>query len=150
MFQSAAAMCQALPSFSSDYCQKLLFISISGDFYEEYIVSNNFCVSTHNSYCSLENCNFHILLIGSSFDQILQRLGNFLFTYQIIDCLNTLYKYRFYSNVISSTSEVFNQLDRAVHHNLKWKGAEKRGQVLQRKSCYAKNSNVTLFVLTRN
>ena len=84
-----------------------------------------FLISTHNSYCSLENCKYHILLIGSTFDQISQRLRNFLFTYQTIDCLYTLYKFRFYSNVISSTGEVFNQLDRAVHHNLKWKGAEK-------------------------
>ena len=120
VFQMAAAMCQALPSFYSEYCQKSLFISVSSDFYENYIVTNNFCVSTPNSYCSLENYKFHILLIGSSFDQILQRLGNFLFTYQIIDCLYTLYNYRFYSNVISSTGEVFNQLDSAVHHNLKW------------------------------
>ena len=125
MFQMAAAMCQALPSFYSEYCQKSLFISISSNFYEKYIVTNYFCVSTHNSYFSLENCKFHILLIDSSFDQILQRLCNFHFTYQIIDCLYTLNKYRFYSNVISSTGEVFNQLDRAVHHNLKWKGAEK-------------------------
>ena len=109
------------------------YISVSSDFYEKYIVTNNFCVSTHNSYCSLEDCKFHILLIGSSFDQILQRLGNFHFTYQIIDCLYTLYKYRFYSNVISSTGEVFNQLDRAVHHNLKWKGAEKMPSVAKKR-----------------
>ena len=67
----AAAMCQALPSFYSEYCQKSLFISVSSDFYEKYTVTNNFCVSTHSSYCSVENCKFHILLIGSSFDQIL-------------------------------------------------------------------------------
>ena len=72
---------------------------------------------------------FHILLIGSSFDQILQRLGNFLFTNQIIDCFYTLYKYRFYSNVILSTGEVFNQLDRALHHNLKRKRAKKMPSV---------------------
>ena len=90
-------------------------------------------VSTHNSYCSLENCEFHILLIGSSFDQILQRLSNFNFTYRNIDCLYTLYKYSFYSNVISSTGEVFKQLDRAVHHNLKWKGAEEMASVAKKR-----------------
>ena len=127
-------MCQALPSFHSDYCQKSLFISVSSNLYEKKIVTNNFCVSTRNSYCSLENCKFHILLIGSSFDQILQRLANFHFTYQIIDCLYTLYKYRFYSNVISSTGEVFNQLDRAVHHNLKWKGAEQNAKCCKEKT----------------
>ena len=122
----AAAMCQALPSFYSDYCQKPQFIFVSSDFYEKNIVTHNFCVSTHNYYCSLENCTFHKLLIGSSFDQILQRLGNFHFTYQVFDCLYTLFKYKKkYSNVISSTGELFNQLDRAVHDNLKGKGAEK-------------------------
>ena len=125
LFQMAAALCQALPSFYSEYYQKSLFISVPSDFYEIYIVTKNFCVSTHNSYCSLENCEFHILLIGSSFDQILQRLGNFHFTYQIIDCLYTLYKHRFYSNFISSTGEIFNQIERTVHHNFKQKGAEK-------------------------
>ena len=125
----ATAMSQALPSFCSDYCQKLLFISVSSNFYEKYIVTKKFCFSTHNSYCSLEKCKFHILLIGSFFDQILQQLGNFQFTDQIIDCLYTLYKSRFYSNVISSTGEVFNQLDRAVHHNLKGKEAEKMPSV---------------------
>ena len=129
----AAAMCQALPSFYSEYCKKSLFNSVSSDFYEHYIVINNFCVSTHNSYCSLENCKFHILLIGSSFDQSLQRLGNFHFTYQIFDCLYTLYKNRFFSSVISSAGEVFNQIDRAVHHNLKWKGAEKLPSVAKKR-----------------
>ena len=129
----AAAVCQALPSFFSEYCQKSLFNSVSSEFYEKHIVTNNFCVSTHNTYCSLKNCKFHILLNCSSFDQILQRLGNFHFTYQIIDCLYTLYKYRFYSNVISSIREVFNQLDRAVHHNLNWKGAEKKPSVVKKR-----------------
>ena len=63
-----------------EYCQKLLFTSVSSDFFEIYIATNNFCVSSHKFYCSLENFNFHILLIGSSFDRYLQRLGNFHFT----------------------------------------------------------------------
>ena len=113
--------------------KKSLFISVSSAFYEKYIVTNNFCVSTHNSYCSLVYCKFHILLIGSSFDQILQRVGNFYFTCQIIDCLYTLHKYRFYSNGFSSTGEVFNQLDQSVHHNMKWKGAEKMPSVAKKR-----------------
>ena len=116
----------------------IFFVSIN--FYKKYVVTKIFCVSTHNSYCSLGNFKFHILLIGSSFDQILQRLGNFLFRYQIIDCLYTLYKYGFYSKVISSTGEVFNQVDRPVHHNLKRKGAEKMPSVV-RKRQLVKNFN---------
>ena len=41
--------------------KKSLFISVSNAFYEKYIVTNNFCVSTHNSYCSLENL-VHLLI----------------------------------------------------------------------------------------
>ena len=70
----AAAMCQALPSFYSDYCTKSLFISVSSDFYEKYIVTHDYCVSNPNSLCSLENCKLHLVLIGKSLSQILQRL----------------------------------------------------------------------------
>ena len=104
------------PAFIQIFVKNRFFF-VSINFYKKYVVTKIFCVSTHNSYCSLGNFKFQILLIGSSFDQILQRLGNFLFTYQIIDCLYTLYKYGFYSKVISSTGEAFNQVDRPVHHN---------------------------------
>ena len=68
---------------------------------------------------TVENCKSHLVLIGSSLDQILQRLNKYHFTYQIVDCIYTLHKYRFYSNIISTRVEVFNKLNRAVEHNLK-------------------------------
>ena len=67
----AAAMYQALSRLYSVYCQKALFISVSSYFYENRIVTRNFCVSTHHYYCSLEIYKFHILLIGSSFDWVI-------------------------------------------------------------------------------
>ena len=78
LFRMAAAMCQALPCFYSDCFKKSLVISLLKDFYEKYLVTLDYCVSTHKSSCSLNNCStyfdkFHILLIGSSFDQILPR-----------------------------------------------------------------------------
>ena len=76
----AAAMCQALPSFYSDYCTKSLFISVSSDFYKKYIVSHDYCVSTH-SLCSLKNCEFHLVLIGISLSQIFQRLDKYVYIY---------------------------------------------------------------------
>ena len=63
----AAALCQALPSNYSDYSKKLLFISVANEFYEQYIVIQDYCVSTHNSLCSLEKCKFHLVSIGTSF-----------------------------------------------------------------------------------
>ena len=121
----AAAMCQALPSFYSNYCKKSLFISVSSDFYEKYMVTQDFCVSTHNSLFCLENCKFHLVSIGISLSQIFQRLDKYVYMYQEIDCLYTLFKHKFYSSIVTSSGEVFNQLRRAVQHNLRWRGAEK-------------------------
>ena len=67
----------------------------------------------------MEDGEFHILLVGSSYDQALQQLG--------------IYKYRICSNVNSSTGEIFNQLDRAVHHNFKQKGAEKMPSISKKR-----------------
>ena len=118
----ASAMCQAYPTFYSDYNAKSLFISVSEN-----------CVSNHSSFCPVENCKFHLVLIGSSLDQILQRLDKYHFTYQIVDCIYTLYKFKFYFNNISSRGEVFNQLNCAVEHNLKCRIPEKLPSVAKKR-----------------
>ena len=129
----ASAMCQAYPTFYSDYNAKSLFISVSENFYEKFIVTQDYCVSNNSSFGPVENCNFHLVLIGSSLDQILQRLDKHHFTYQIVDCIYTLYKHRFYFNIISSRGEVFNQLNRAVEHNLKCRIPEKLPSVAKKR-----------------
>ena len=107
----ASALCQAYPTFYSDYKAKSLFISVSEKFYEKFIVIEDYCVFNHSSIFPVENCKFHLVLIGSSLDQILQRLDKYHFTYQIVDCIYTLYKNSFYSNVLSSRG--------ALEHKLK-------------------------------
>ena len=82
-------MCQALPSFYSDYSKKSLFISVSNESYEKYIVTQDYCMSTHNSSCSSENCKFHFILMGTYFYQIFHRLDKYIYVYQEIDCLYT-------------------------------------------------------------
>ena len=129
----AAAMCQALPSFYSDYNSKSLFISVSNELYEKYIVTEDYCVSTQDSFCSLGSCKFHIILIGTSPSQILQRLDKYQYIYQEIDCLYTLYKHRFFSSIVTSSGEVFNQLSCGVQHNLRWKGAKKTPSVSRKR-----------------
>ena len=103
-----------------------LFLSLSQKtFMKNFFVTQDYCISNHSSFCQIENCKIHIVLIRISLDQILQRLDKYHFTHQIVDCVYTLYKYRFYSNIISSRGEVFNQLNRAVEHNLKCRIPEK-------------------------
>ena len=115
----ASAMCQAYPTFYSDHNAKSLFISVSENFKEKILVTQDYCVSNHSSFCPVENLKFHLVLIGSSLDQILQRLDKYHLTYQDVDCIYTLYKQRLFSFVISSRGEVLNQLNRAVENNLK-------------------------------
>ena len=116
----AAATCQALPRFYSDYNNKSMFISVSDKFYEKYILTQDYCVSTHTSFCSLESCKFHLILIGTSLSQIVQRFDKYQNIYQEIDCLYILYKHRFFSSTVTSSGEIFNQLSCGVHHNLRW------------------------------
>ena len=110
-----------------------LFLSVSENFYEKFIVTQDYCVSNHSSFCPVENCKFHLVLIGSLLDQILQRFDKYHFTYQIFHCIYTLYKYRFYSNIISSRGEVFNQLNSAVENNLKCRIPEKLPSVAKKR-----------------
>ena len=128
----ASAICQAYPTLYPDYNAKSLFISVSENFYEKFIVTQDYCVSNHSSFCPLENYQLHLVLIGSSLGQILQRIDEYPFTYQIVDCIYILYKYKFYSNNISSRGEVFNQLNRSVEHNLKCRIPEKLPSVAKK------------------
>ena len=111
-----------------------LFLSLSQKpFMKTFFVTQDYCVSNHSSFCPVQNCKFHLVLIGSSLDQILQRLDKYHLTYQIVDCIYTLYKYSFYFNIISSRGEVFNQLNRAVEHNLKCRIPEKLPSVAKKR-----------------
>ena len=126
-------MCQALPSFYSDYNNKSFFITVFNDFYEKYFVTQNYYVSTHDFFCCLGSCKFHLILIGTSLSQILQRLGNYQYICQEIDCLYTFYKHRLFSSIVTSSGEVFNQLSCGVQLNLRLKGAEKTPSVSRKR-----------------
>ena len=105
----ASAMCQAYPAFYSDYNAKPLSISVS-EFFMKSSLTLKTTVYLTIPHSIVESCKYHLMLIGSSIDQILLKLDKFLFTYQIVDCIYTIYKYKLYSKVISSRGEVFNQL----------------------------------------
>ena len=132
-------MCQLYPIFYSDYNAKFLFISVSENFYEKFIVTQNYCVSNHSSFCPVENFNIHLVLIGLSLDQNLIGLDIYHFTYQNVDSIYTLYKYRFKSNILSSRGGSFNQLNRAAEHNLKCRIPENLPSVAKKRKLRKKN-----------
>ena len=68
---------------------------ISANTYEKIIVSKEYCIACHDDKMFLlPNCRYHNILIGN-IKELLQKLDSFCFNYQHVDCLYTLFKYRF-------------------------------------------------------
>ena len=92
-------MLQVIPSFHTNYWKNSLFNSANT--YEKYIVSKKYCFSRHDyKMCFLPNCRYDIVLIGIIKD-LLQKLDAFCFDHQHVDCLYTLFKYRFSGKLLS-------------------------------------------------
>ena len=111
----AAIMLQSIPSFYAKISEKSLFIS--SNTYEKYIVCKDYCVAHHDDKtCFLPSCKYHILLLGNV-QELLKKLDSFCFTYQHVDCLYTLFKYRFSGQVFAKSGQVFDNVQRAVDFN---------------------------------
>ena len=115
-------MLQVVPRFFSNYSKNSLFNSANT--YEKYIASKEYCVARHNdNICFRPNCRYHIILIGN-IKELLHKLHKFCFIYQHVDCLFTLFKYRFSGKVVVKSGQVFDNLQRAVHFNQQNRGVE--------------------------
>ena len=119
----AVVMLQVIPSFYTNYSKNSLFISANT--HENHIVSNEYCVAHHDDKMSfLPNCRNHIILIGNN-KKLLQKLYSFCFNYQHVDCLYTLFKYRFNGKFVIKSGQLFDKLQRAVHFNQQNRGVER-------------------------
>ena len=82
-------------------------------------MSKEHCIGRHDDkMCFLPNCRYHILLTGN-IKELLQRLDAFCFNYQHVDCLYTLFKYRFCGKIVVKSGQLFDNMQRAVHFNRK-------------------------------
>ena len=87
----AAIMLQTIPSFYAKFSGKSLFISAKT--YEKFNVCKDYCIAHHDDkMCFLPACKYHIILLGEN-EVLLQKLDTFCFTYQHVDCLQSLFKY---------------------------------------------------------
>ena len=85
-----------------------------------------YSVATHyGNFCPLKTCRYHIILISSSMEEILETTENLSCIYQTVDCLYTLFKHQFFGSIFEESGVVFAQLTRAVEHNLENKYVEK-------------------------
>ena len=116
----AAIMLQTIPSFYAKISEKSLFISATT--YEKYIVGKDYCIAHHNDKtCFLPTCKYHIVLLRNV-QELLKKLDTFCFTYHHVDCLYTLFKYRFSGKVIAKSGQVFDNVQRALDFNHRNKG----------------------------
>ena len=94
----AVVMLQAIPSFYTNCSKNSLFFSANTS--ENYIVSNGYCIARQDDEMwFMPNCRYHIILIGN-IEELLQKLDGFCFIYQHVDCLYTLFKYRFSGKIV--------------------------------------------------
>ena len=132
-----AVMLQVIPSFYTNYSKNSLFISANT--YEKYIVSKEYCIAGHDDkMCFLPNCRYHILLIGN-LKELLQKLDAFCFNYQHVDCLYTLFKYRFSGKIVIKSGQLFYYLQRAVHLNQQNRGVERMPSIAKKRLLRKKN-----------
>ena len=127
----AAIMLQTTPSFYAKFSEKSLFISATT--YEKYIVCKDYCIAHHNEKtCFLPACKYHILLLGNV-QEALKKLDTICFTYQHVDCLYTLFKYRFSGKVMAKNGQVFDNVQRAVDFNHRNKGVDRMPSMAKKK-----------------
>ena len=88
------------------------------------LLCKDYCIAHHNEKtCFLPACKYHIVLLGSV-QELLKMLDTFCFTYQHVDCLYTLFKYRFSGKVFAKSGQVFDIVQRAVDFNHRNKGVD--------------------------
>ena len=129
----AAFMLRSTPRFYTKILEKSLFISANT--YEKYIVCKDYCIVHHDDKtCFLPACKYHIKLLGYV-EELLKKLDTFCFTYQHVDCLYALFKYRFSGKVITTSGQVFDNVQRAVDFNQRNKGVDRMPNIAKRSSC---------------
>ena len=84
-----------------------------------------------------------ILLIGN-IKELLQKLDAFCFNYQHVDCLYTLFNYRFGGKIVVKSGQFFDTLQRAVHFNRQNRGVD-RMLSIAKKRLLRKNYKKHLF-----
>ena len=127
----AAVMLQVIPGFYANYSKNSLFISANT--YEKFIVSKEYCIARHDDkMCFLSNCIYHIILIDN-IKELLQKLDAFCFNYRYVDCLYTLFKYRFIGKIVIKSGQIFDNLQRAVHFNHQNRGVERMPSIAKKR-----------------
>ena len=127
-------MLQAIPSSYTKVSEKSL--NIYAITYEKYIVCKDYCIAHHDDATCFLPARKKIILLGNV--EELKKLDTFCFTHQHVDCLYTLFKYRFSGKVIAKSGQVFDNVQRAADFSHRNKGVDRmpsiaRNRLLRKK-----------------
>ena len=126
----AAVMLQVIPSFYTNFSKNSF---VSANRYENYVVSKQHCIARHDDKkCFLPNCRYHIILIGN-IKELLQKLDAFCFNYQHVDCLYTLFKYRFIGKIVVKSGQLFGKMQMAFHFNQQNRGMDRMPSIAKKR-----------------
>ena len=124
-------MLHTIPSFYAKIAEKSLFIFATT--YEKYIVCKDYCTAHHNEKaCFLPSCKYHVILLGNV-QELLKKLDTFCFTYQHLDCLDTLFKNQLSGKIIAKSGQVFDNVQRAVEFNHRNKGVDRKPSIAKKR-----------------
>ena len=127
----AAVMLQVIPSFYPNYSKNSLFISANT--YEKYIVCKEYCIARHDDKMRfLPKCRYLIILIGN-IKELPQKMDAFCFNYQHVDCLYTLFKYRFSGKAVLKSGQLFDNLQRAAPFNQQNRGVDRMPSIAEKR-----------------
>ena len=144
----AAIMLQTKPTFYTKLSEKSLFISANT--YEEYIVCKDYCIAHHDDKtCFLPSYKYQILLLGNV-EELLKKLDTICLTYQHVDCLYTLFKYRFSGKVIAKRGQVFDNVQRAVDFNQGNRGVDRMPSIAKKETLEEKVQKAFVQLLSKD
>ena len=120
----AAVMLQVNSSFYTKFSKNSFFIS-ANTYMKKKILSKENCIARHDDkMCFVPSCRYHIILKGN-IKILLQKLDAFCFNYQHVDCLNTLFNFRFSGKIVVKSGQLFDKLQRAAHFNQQNRGVDR-------------------------
>ena len=141
----AAIILQAIRSSYAKYQKK---ISIFAKAYEKKIVSKDYCTTHHDDEtCFLPAWKNHLILLGE-IEELVHKLDTFCSIYQHVDCLYTLFKYRFSKKIIAKSGIVFDNMQRATSFNQRNRGKDKMRSVAKER-LFKKVSTSFSWVLSK-
>ena len=124
-------MLQVIPSFFAKYSKNIFFFC--KDKRTKNIVRKNYCLAHIDAKISfIPNCGYHIFLHGN-IEELLQKLNPFYFTYEQVDCLYTLFKYRFSEIFLVKSGQVFENGQRAVRFSQKKRGVDRMRSIAKQR-----------------